>query len=196
MALVADLLIVSGLPCAGKTILGQYLTHYCGYSHVEASPFMRRLYQDSDQFGQVSVDEFAEAVLERDPCAVPKCIATDLAGRGSERELRVVVTGFRAIGEVNCLLRLLAAQIRPTILYVEACQEIRFRRCVERGRDLWARDRLAFRAQDRRQHGLGLTGIGDDERVVRVKNESTPEEYFARVVELFRAKEDEVASAW
>ena len=101
--LFPPLLVVAGLPCAGKTTLGTYLSEQCGYYHIEASDFMKRAFYERHGLNStLSVESFAEEALRKTPDIVVKPVLEEIERSKAQQ---VAVTGFRSPKEIEIFTR-------------------------------------------------------------------------------------------
>lgn len=169
-------LSVSGLRCTGKTTLGDYLADNHGFSHIEASDFMRSILKErSVPFAEI--DEFALTILQKDPCAIPRSICEKYA-----EEHNVVVTGFRSPFEVHCTRQLLGKWKRLEVVYIEAETKLRLARCNVRGRGGSANLTLAeLEEQDNIHLRMGVHEIAELSNVVKIDNNGELEDFRRRI---------------
>jgi dephospho-CoA kinase len=176
--LLPPLLIVTGLPCAGKTTLGMHLSEMCGYYHIEASDFMKRaFYERHGTSSKLLVEDFAEQVLRRTPDIV---VAPVLAEIERSEEDFVIITGFRSPKEIEIFQRDYRGPAEVQCWYIEANQNIRYERSVARARHDAAESIGNFRKRDKVQLGMGLDTIRHLLRGSMVRNEHTIPDYLNR----------------
>ncbi len=173
--LFPPLLIITGLPCAGKTTLGTHLSEQCGCYHIEASDFMKRAFYERHGLNStLSVESFAEEALGKTPDIVVRPVLEEI--ERSRAEL-VIVTGFRSPKEIDIFKRDYRGPAEVACWYIEASQNIRYRRNVERGRHDVAETIGTFRKRDAVQRGMGLETIRHLLRDSTVRNEDTIQHY-------------------
>jgi adenylate kinase family enzyme len=88
-----DLVVICGRSCVGKTLAGKFLSAEHGLHHVEASDFMRKIWEQEGH-GR-SLDEFARSLLSNDPSRIPRAILERFGA------VPLVITGFRSPCEVQ-----------------------------------------------------------------------------------------------
>ena len=179
--LFPPLLIATGLPCAGKTTLGVYLSETCGYYHIEASDFMKRaFYERHGMNSSLSVEAFAEQVLRKTPDIV---VSPVLAEIERSRADLVIVTGFRSPLEIEIFERDYRGSAEIKCWYIEANQSFRYQRSVDRARHDAAESFETFRRRDTVQLGMGLKIIRQQLHDSTVRNEATIPLYLTSCVQ-------------
>jgi len=173
--LFPPLLIVTGLPCAGKTTLGAFLSEQCGYYHIEASDFMKRAFYERHGMNSVLlIESFAEEALKKTPDIVVKPLLEEIERSKAEQ---LVITGFRSPAEIEIFRDCYRGSAELACWYIAAKQSIRFNRSVRRARHDGAETIDAFRKRDTLQCGMGLESIRRMLRDSTVRNEHTIEHY-------------------
>jgi dephospho-CoA kinase/inosine/xanthosine triphosphate pyrophosphatase family protein len=183
--LFPPLVIVTGLPCAGKTTLGTYLSEECGYYHIEASDFMKRaFYERHGVTSDLSIEKFAETVLKKEPDIVVGPVLREI--EGSRAEL-VVVTGFRSPREIELFKRDYRGPSQIVCWFVDASQDVRFGRSCARGRHDAPPTLASFKKRDAVQLQMGLRDIRRRLREGIVTNEGTIQHYVTSCVQKLNA---------
>lgn len=173
--LFPPLLIAMGLPCAGKTTLGEYLSEQFGYYHIEASDFMRRsFYERHGPSSNLSIELFAEQVLKVEPDIVVRPVLSEIARSRAEF---VVVTGFRSPKEIEIFLRDYSGPSQVLCWFIDASQRIRLNRSRQRARGDALTTMAAFKKRDTVQLRMGLSRIRKDLKDRFISNEGTIESY-------------------
>lgn len=169
--LLPPLLIVTGLPCAGKTTLGAYLSERCGYYHIEASDFMKRAFYERHGFNStLSIERFAEEALRTTPDIVVKSVLQEIE---RSREAAIVITGFRSPTELEMFRKDYRGPADVECWYIQARQITRFNRSRARGRHDAVETLGDFRNRDRLQNSMGLDKVRRLLRDGTVRNELT-----------------------
>lgn len=151
--------LVSGLPCAGKTTLGAYLSQKFGYYHIEASDFMYLSYYQRHGFASSkNIADFAEKILEEDPGIVVNQIIDNIK---DFQDIPIVITGFRSPEEVSMFHHKYKGSLDIENIYVDADCSERFNRSVKRGRYGHSKSLDEFRDADEQQLRMGLLAIKD-----------------------------------
>jgi len=175
------LFVVVGHTCAGKTTFGEYAQN-AGLIFVEASSVLRMIVRSK---GLVGTDPFslAKATLDQFGNDVVARKITQLypgVGHG------LVISGFRTIEELELIKRHIA---HAQVVLIEATERTRYQRHLERGRYESVRSFEDFRAHDVQQWSLGLLRVAEDFADIRIINEGTMDEYYARVDAVIRGKD-------
>src|SRR5439155_2198097 len=190
--LFPPLLIVTGLPCAGKTTLGMHLSARCGYYHIEASDFMKlAFYERHGLRSQLSIHVFAERALREKPDIVVRPVIEEIERRRAEL---VVITGFRAPEELDTFIQDYGGPAEVQSWFIDVSEDIRFERSSTRARPDAAESRAAFRDRDRLQRKMGLRQI---RRILGgniVKNEASRRRYLSQCVKKLGIKPE--PSCW
>lgn len=143
-----DLVVICGRSCVGKTLAGKFLSAEFGLRHVEASEFMREIWESEGR--GCSLDEFASSLLSNDPSRIPRAI---LERFGS---IPLIITGFRSPSEVQ---ELMLTGRSVSVLFIHANIATRLKRSVVRGREGHQRTLLELRALDRTHDLMGLNEL-------------------------------------
>ena len=172
-------IIVCGPACAGKTTISQYLLKEYGYIHLEASDFMYLSYYKRHGFKNIeSIAEYAKQALINKPEIAAEKILEYLPKSNGKA---FVISGFRAIQEIEWLMDNFPYKgVDFKIVYINASQDIRFKRYISRNRD---RDEVSiekFNEADDAQDRMGLPGISSLGACVHVTNEDSKDSYFAK----------------
>jgi adenylate kinase family enzyme/inosine/xanthosine triphosphate pyrophosphatase family protein len=184
--LFPPLSIVTGMPCAGKTTLGMHLSECCGYYHIEASDFMKRaFYERHGLNSQLSIESFAEEALLKTPDIVVTPVIEEI--RRCKADL-IVITGFRSPKEIEIFKSKYRGPAEVACWYIEASQDIRFRRSVSRARHDAAPSVETFQTRDDLQLKMGLKAIRKLLRDSTIVNEGTIQGYVRTVTDKFDCK--------
>jgi dephospho-CoA kinase len=141
-------IIIVGLSGVGKTSAGEYLRGTAGAVHIEASKYMRQMWEDSPS--QETLQTFAANSLAIDPALVAKQVLHDCNRLGVEN---LVVTGFRSPVEVRTIQR---ASQSSAVLLLSADMASRLNRLQKRRRQGDPLDEGQLRALDDLHLAMGL----------------------------------------
>jgi inosine/xanthosine triphosphate pyrophosphatase family protein/adenylate kinase family enzyme len=160
--------VITGLPCAGKTTLGEHLSRNFGHYHIEASDFMKRaFYERHGLNSSYSIELFAEEALKDTPGIVVSQVVEEIDRTKAEL---VAVTGFRSSTEVELFLHSYRGPSDVECLFIDADQETRYQRSVVRGRDDLVESFTKFRKRDILQLGMGLREVREMRVIKKVVN--------------------------
>lgn len=175
--------VIIGLPCAGKTTAGSILRRDFGYDHIEASAFMRQLFRVTAP--GCSLAEFAATVLLEDPAFVPRSV---LASRslGCMNDKPLALTGLRSPAEIEHLRLSCPSNREILVVVLQAPQEIRFARSLQRQRGGDPPTLTDFVTADQEQLAMGLSKLMSDARAYHIMNAGSLEGLQSRL-------QDEVA---
>ncbi|RYG38595.1 MAG: xanthosine triphosphate pyrophosphatase [Burkholderiales bacterium] len=166
--------VVIGKTCAGKSTFGEYASDQ-GFKWIEASEVVRSLREQSTD-KKDSTEEFAKALLSNS--------GHDIVARNVLRLLEsdsndpFVITGFRALEEIELLLREVP---QVEIVLIESSERTRYERFVVRNRDGRGESLSSFRAKDQGHWDFGLLSVAEDFSSVVIENEGSMEEYRAQI---------------
>jgi dephospho-CoA kinase/inosine/xanthosine triphosphate pyrophosphatase family protein len=170
------LFIVCGPSCAGKTTLAEYLAGHYGYYHIEASDFMYlSYYQRHGVSPVVNIGDFAEQALRDQPEIVAEQVLQNIR---QNKSVPVIVTGFRALAEIEWFRDHYTGKYPVEVVYVTADQEIRYERSLNRQREGEAESREAFLRRDAQQAAMGLAELESCFVSNRIENNGSFEGYF------------------
>jgi dephospho-CoA kinase/inosine/xanthosine triphosphate pyrophosphatase family protein len=174
--LLPPLLIVTGLPCAGKTSLGNYLSEEFSYYHIEASDFMKRaFYERHGLKSTLPIETFAEEALLKTPDIVVRQVLEEIERSKSEL---VVVTGFRSAKEIEMFERSYHGAMDIKCCYIDASPKIRFQRSVVRQRHDAVSSIAEFEKRDELQLKMGLGEVRKMLAGSTISNERTLPNFF------------------
>ena len=185
--------ILYGYTCAGKTTASQHLALKFGYLHVEASDFMYWQYYLRHGFHEnVAIGSFAEQALSE----IPNIVADKVAEYVVEEERSpVVVSGFRSILEMKCLLKSLDYTGRRfEVIFISAPAHERFQRMEVRSREHDGLSFEQFLEKDVQQHRMGLGNVECTEWVQSWSNEGSLEDYLRFVETVISTKGGDVVA--
>lgn len=170
------MLIVTGLPCAGKSTFGKTAA-LLGYSVVEGSDAVKEMHV-TQCLAQEDIIAFCNRLYsERGSEVFARENHRRMTSMGFDLDSTVFI-GCRSIGEVEYLRELGTIQ---RVVAVHADTSIRFGRCHDRNRT----DRPAtfedFLRRDMREYDMGLAGILASKVDTFMMNEGTLEEFEASV---------------
>lgn len=179
---IAPVLLVCGLPCVGKTTLGEFLSEHHGYFHIEASDYMKReFYERHGHNSGLSIHDFADKALVKTPeiVVMPVLHEVESSGVGA-----AVITGFRSPLEIEIFLNEYRGEAPVVTWYLECKPSIRFHRSVTRKRKDAAASSEEFEARDELQLRMGLSLIRDKCADLTLRNERTKREFMSRAAKL------------
>jgi inosine/xanthosine triphosphate pyrophosphatase family protein/cytidylate kinase len=177
------LFVVCGPTCSGKTTIADHLAEQYGYYHIEASDLMYVSYYDSHGVGSsVRIGDFAEKALSENPCIVVDQVIELI---NEAREVPVVVTGFRAPGELLCFQRKYSGGSDIEEVFVDADQQTRFHRSFNRRRPDSRRTYEDFVLTDRQQERMGLETLRQALRGSAILNDGSFKQYYEAFEEHF-----------
>ena len=152
-----SIFLISGLPCAGKTTLGQFFSEKCGYYHIEASDFMYlSYYQRHGVSSPVSVADFAEQALDETPSIVVDQIIENLMNFDN---IPVIITGFRSSKEIDSFVNQYEGPFEVKAVYIDAEDSLRFQRSLKRDRQDKVFTQKDYFLRDKQQLKMGLREI-------------------------------------
>lgn len=162
----ARTIVLCGRTGSGKSTGGRFLAATLGVAHVEASAIMRGFWEAEGASGRL--EAFALRTLAEAPERVPRAVlATAL-------DNPVVLTGFRAPGELTTLLR---ARPDAMALFVEAAPEVRLGRILGRARPGDPRSLPELLALDALHEAMGIADIRRHSELVVVANDRSLAEF-------------------
>jgi dephospho-CoA kinase len=171
-----QILIVVGRTCAGKTTMGERLSSEHGFTFFEASSVLRTFGRPSNAPLGATEQQLAEHVLKQfGPDAVARKLLDLVAGSNIER---LVISGFRTIEELECLRGHFP---EAKVLFVDASDRTRYERRIKRARTDESLSFEQFNSLDRDQWNFGLLRVAEALADIRVMNEGSLEEYYARI---------------
>lgn len=173
--------LVCGLPCAGKTTLGEFLSNEHDYYHIEASDFMYLSYYERHGINSaVKIPDFAEKVLKKTPAIVVDQV---LAHLNEIKDSPFIITGFRSPEELRIFIKKYRGLNTVYPVFIEADSKKRFQRNLVRGREGNLCSKKDFYERDKQQLRMGLNKIKTKLRPEVVFNNSDFENYFQSFLE-------------
>lgn len=167
----AQVLVVVGKTCAGKSTFGQRAKSTHNWEWVEASDVLRDFrtsYEDAPQ----ADSEFARHILEtKGADAIARRI---LALYEEHVDDGLVITGFRTIEELETIKNKIPD---AKVVLVEATDRNRFERYLARGRTGSTHHIDEFKARDEEQWRLGLLRVAEDFADLKITNVDTLADY-------------------
>ena len=171
------LFIVCGPSCAGKTTLAEYLREKFGFLHIEASDYMRlSFYERNNTEAPFDIGDYAAKLLKEKPEIVAEQIIRSLQLLVATP---VIITGFRSPLEIDWFCDHYSGNLSIEIVYVDAEQEARYQRSVNRRRDGEAANKQEFLFRDKQQATMGLTDVQVRYCKNIITNNDTTENYFS-----------------
>ncbi len=175
--------LVCGLPCAGKTTLGEFLSNDHYYYHIEASDFMYLSYYERHGiYSAVKIPDFAEKVLLDTPSIV---VDQTLAHLAELKNATFIITGFRSPKELEIFLNRYRGLNTVYQVFVNADSKIRYHRNLVRGREGDISSEKDFLDRDKQQLRMGLKEIKTNLRSEVIFNNSDFESYFQSFLEKY-----------
>ncbi|GIF67791.1 hypothetical protein Ais01nite_58260 [Asanoa ishikariensis] len=173
-----EILLVVGPTCAGKSTFGTYVQQLLEWHFVDASSVVRVL-REQQGMEHEEVSDFAHDLLHNEGFdVVARYIAREYLPSKSSFEPGIVITGFRAIEEIEHF-----RQNYPNVkvVSIEAPLRVRYDRYLRRGarKPLGSLDE--FERENERQHTLGLLRVVDELADVRISNVGDEHEYQGQV---------------
>jgi inosine/xanthosine triphosphate pyrophosphatase family protein/dephospho-CoA kinase len=175
--------LVCGLPCAGKTTLGEFLSNKHGYYHIEASDFMYLSYYERHGINStVQVPDFAEKVLKETPAIVVDQVLAHLT---EIKDYLFIITGFRSPEELGIFIKRYRGLNTVCPVYIEADPKKRYQRNLDRGREGDICSEKDFYKRDKQQLRMGLKKIKAKLRSKVIFNNSDFKSYFRCFLEKY-----------
>jgi len=175
-----SLFIVCGKTCSGKTTISDYLTRKYGFYHIEASDFMYlSYYEKHGQISEVPIGDFAKTALKSNSSIVVDQIINHLENFKKGLTIPIVISGFRDPDEIKNFKLKYKGDLEIIEIFIDAKQELRFKRCLKRGRNDKVKTAEDFGNIDKQQESMGLLEIKraiDDENIIA--NNKSFEEYY------------------
>lgn len=179
------LFVVCGPTCAGKTTLAENLADKYGYYHFEASDYMRRKYYEYlGVNSEVRIGDFAKQVLDDEPLIVVSQIIDEIE---SMPDLPVVITGFRAVKEVEGFFALYNGGLNTNAVFVDADKDLRFDRCRKRARVQSDTYYDEFSIKDEQQWAMGLAELSKELSDSTIFNNQDMSDYFDVFYEKYKS---------
>lgn len=169
---VRPVLLLIGRTCAGKTTLGEYLSMRHGMRLVEASSIVRMLSQRRAESVERDPQDAARDLLGSEG---PDIVARTIIEHYGDEPQGLVVTGFRAIEEIEAML---AHYPRAQVVLVRASDRIRYERHIRRGRHRDVASFDEFRRMDEAQNEFGLLRSAADFADFEISNEGSLDDLF------------------
>ncbi|HYI12583.1 MAG TPA: non-canonical purine NTP pyrophosphatase [Thermoanaerobaculia bacterium] len=170
-----QVLIVVGRTCAGKTTFGERAAERHNFRFLEASAVLRMLAEGAVDPG-LTAFEIADTFLRSHGADIVARKVVEILDIETDRD--VVITGFRAVEEVDLLKRVMPD---ARVVLIEASERSRFERHLARGRLDGITTMTAFRALDSEQGMFGLLRVAEDFADIRILNEGSLEVFWAQV---------------
>lgn len=175
--------LVCGLPCAGKTTLGDFLSKESGYYHIEASDFMYLSYYERHGINStVQIPDFAEKVLRETPAIV---VDQALVHLNEIKDPPFIITGFRSPEELEFFTKRYKGLNTICPVYIEADSRKRYQRNLDRGREGDLCSEKYFHNRDKQQLRMGLKKIEAKLKSKVIFNNSDFESYFQSFLEKY-----------
>lgn len=169
--------LVVGPTCAGKSTFGAIAQADIDAHVVDASSIVRVIREERDQ-SAIDIGTFATDLLGNEgPDVVARRISSEFID-GRPRDRPLVITGFRAIEEIE-FMRESIANLR--VISIETPARIRYERYQRRGtrRDVSNFD--DFQNLDAEQHAFGLLPVASALADLRIENIHSLEIYYEQI---------------
>ncbi|MEZ4225049.1 MAG: non-canonical purine NTP pyrophosphatase [Polyangiaceae bacterium] len=170
------LVVVVGPTCAGKTTLGEHLSHRHGHYFIEASSVVRMFRNETSGAQGMSAFEFAQRLLSEKGADVVARQVVRLLRAGHHS--KVVISGFRTIEELEVIRREFPET--RTVL-VEASERTRYERNLRRARTGAPQGFEDFVRTDREQWQFGLLRVARELASVRIENEQSLDGFYDQI---------------
>ncbi|WP_429236733.1 non-canonical purine NTP pyrophosphatase [Aeromonas salmonicida] len=168
--------IVTGLSCAGKTTIAEYLTSKYSFFHIEASDFMHLIYLETHgEKSDVQIGIFAEYLLSEKPTLVAEKVLDFLEKYNWPY---VVITGFRKYEEVVFIQDNYIAGRDAEIIFISSNSTNRKERKLQRNRSEVGPQRESFEERDSRELDMGLTKISLIPQINIIENDKGIDDYY------------------
>lgn len=177
---VRPVFLLIGRTCAGKTTLGDFLSMRHGMRLVEASSIVRMLSQRRADGIERNPQEAAQDLLGSEG---PDVVARTIIEHYGDEPQGLVVTGFRAIEEIEAML---AHYPRAQVVLVGASDRVRYERHIRRGRHREVASFEEFRRLDEAQNEFGLLRSAAEFADFEVSNEGSLDDLFRPFEDLTR----------
>ncbi len=178
-----EVIVVVGNTCAGKTTFGERASDQHSFRFLEASAVLRMLAEGVTD-PTLTPFETADAFLGAHGADVVARKVVEILELETERN--VVISGFRAVEEID-----LIHQVIPDarVVLIEASERTRFERHLARGRLDGITTVAAFRKLDEQQGMFGLLRVAEEFADIRVINEGILPSYWAQVDAVIQGKQ-------
>lgn len=162
------LYIVCGPTCAGKSTIGKLLLEKYDYYHIEASDFMALRYFETHGT-KFSIDKniFAAELLKVNPLFVVESTINYIISKKIFDNF--VITGFRTSDEVKNFIKMFPSQAINRI-YITADSLIRYKRWVNRQRDVVNYTQDRFNQINKLQEEMGLLKVKEMDGTIQYEN--------------------------
>jgi len=181
-------LIISGLPCAGKTTIAEHLCNYFGYYHIEASDYMRLSHREKHGINSdVKIGTFAEEALKR----TPEIVSKQLLPIFNEIKSPIVISGFRSPAEVEWLIKNCSSGTELKTVHIKASQVIRAARYLKRKRADAKGTKKEFLHRNKQEITMGVEIIRKKFAKTTILNEGSLKGFyklFTQTLKLGRSK--------
>jgi inosine/xanthosine triphosphate pyrophosphatase family protein/dephospho-CoA kinase len=168
--------IVTGLSCAGKTTIAEYLTSKYSFFHIEASDFMHLIYLETHgEKSDIQIGRFAEFLLSERPTLVAEKVLDFLEKYNWPY---VVITGFRKYEEVVFIQNNYIVGNDADIIFISANSTSRKERKLERNRSEVGPQRESFEERDSRELDMGLNKIRTLPQINTIENDKKIDDYY------------------
>ena len=170
---LANVLVVVGPTCAGKTTFAKYIgDHFC-FTFIEVSNVLRNYPADSTE----DLDLFKRARFLEKKHGVD-FLAKRILELYDFREGSYVISGFRLPQEFELIRQ---HTLKAVMIFVDAMESQRFHRSLERHRSDMPRNIEAFRLLDQAQASLGLLELARLKADVVLENNGTLTDFIGSI---------------
>lgn len=172
-----SIFLICGPTCSGKTTSANWMAREFSIPHIEASDFMYRAFWDRHGLkSNTKIGDFAEVALKTEPDIVATQIIEHIR---IKQYACVVVTGFRALEEVEIFKAGISAERRVELIYLDADVETRLTRALSRNRDHVTPEK--FLKRNVQEERMGLLRIAAEPSAQRLINDSTLPRLFSKI---------------
>ena len=170
------LFVICGPTCAGKTTLAEHLAEKFGYWHIEASDYMYLSYYKRHGVSEnIDIGNYAQQSLNERPQIIAEQVIQALQ---QFEMMPAIITGFRSPDELDWFNLHYFGKYPIEVVYVDAEQEIRYLRSVNRQRDRELDSREKFLLNDKQQQNMGLAKFKSRFHSNTLINNGTLDQYF------------------
>jgi len=175
--------LVCGLPCVGKTTLGDFLNKEHAYYHIEASDFMYLSYHERHGINPtVLISDFAEKALRKTSEIVASQV---LAHLQAIKDSPFIITGFRSPKELEIFVARYKGFNTVYQVYIEADSEKRYQRNLKSECGETISFKRDFNERDKQQLSMGLKEIKTKLKSKTIFNNSDFKDYFQNFLEKY-----------
>jgi len=176
--------LICGLPCAGKTTLGIFLSDKFGYYHIEASDFMYLSYYNHHGVNsKIKIGDFAEKALKENPNVVVDQIIDNIK---NVKNIPTIITGFRSPKELERFLYLYDGPYKTKSVLIEADFDLRWERNINRNKLKQSPTKEEFLAINTQQLNMGLRKIIEQLHLDNIVNNKSIDFYLNEFISKYK----------